>query len=115
VFTRTDAVRIASEFLARVSRPERIRGAYLFGSTVWGRPGPYSDIDLVVLVEPTAGTDGVDAAQAFDLFHEAQEFNSVLEVVCYTPEEFWQGTGTLVRRIREQGVPMPLPSAASVP
>jgi hypothetical protein len=58
VFTRTDAVGIACEFLARVSRPERIRGAYLFGSTVWGRPRPYSDIDLVVLVEPTAGTDG---------------------------------------------------------
>jgi len=115
VFTRTDAVRIASEFLARVSRPERIRGAYLFGSTVWGRPRPYSDIDLVVLVEPTAGTDGVDAAQAFDLFHEAQEFNSALEVVCYTPEEFWRGAGALVRRIREQGVAVPMPSAASVP
>ena len=115
MFTRTDAVRIASEFLTRVARPERIRGAYLFGYTVWGQPGPYSGIDLVVLVEPTAGTGGVDAAQAFDLFHEAQEFNSALEVVCYTSEEFWEGTGTLVRRIREQGVAMPLPSAAPVP
>jgi predicted nucleotidyltransferase len=115
VFTRTDAIRIASEFLAQVPRRDRICGAYLFGSTVWGQPGPYSDIDLVVLVEPAAGSDGVDATEAFDLFHAAQELNSALEVICYTPEEFREGSGTLVRRIRERGLAVPLPSGAPVP
>lgn len=40
----------------------------------------------------------------FKIFHEAQGYNSLLEVGCFNKEEFdWDG-GTLVRQIKKEGI-----------
>ncbi len=109
MYTRSDAVEIATGFLRTVWEQHRIRRAFLFGSTVWGRPEAHSDIDLALIVDPAADGDGVDAREAFELFHAAQEWDSALEVVCFTPEEFDEGGGALARRIREAGIEIPMP------
>jgi len=108
VYSRTDAVGIAGSFLGRVSRRHRIRRAFLFGSTVWGSPWKYSDIDLALVVEPTAERAEAVLPEAFEIFHAAQEFNSALEVVCFTPQEFEDETAALVRRIKRDGLEIDL-------
>ena len=110
VYSRTDAVGIAGSFLGRVSRRHRIRRAFLFGSTVWGSPRKYSDIDLAVVLEPSPAASGSSYGEAFEIFHAAQEFNSALEVVCFTPQEFDEDGGSLVRRIKKAGLELPIPA-----
>jgi len=110
VYSRADAIGIAGSFLGRVSRRHRIRRAFLFGSTVWGSPWKYSDIDLALVVEPTAERAEAGLPEAFEIFHAAQEFNSALEVVCFTPQEFDEDGGSLVRRIKKAGLELPIPA-----
>ncbi len=110
VYSRADAVGVAGSFLGRVAQRHRIRRAFLFGSTVWGSPRKYSDIDLALVVEPTAERLEADLPEAFEIFHAAQEFNSALEVVCFTPQEFEEDGGSLIRRIKEAGLELPVPA-----
>jgi hypothetical protein len=42
--------------------------------------------------------------EPFMIFHEAQEFNSRLEVVCFAQEEFDQDGGALARQIKREGI-----------
>jgi len=49
--------------------------------------------------------------EAFAVFHAAQEFNSALEVVCLSEAEFSDETRSLVRRIRTEGIELPVPVA----
>lgn len=104
VYSRADAVGIAGSFLGEVAQRHRIRRAFLFGSIGWGSPRKYSDIDLALVVEPTAERPEADLPEAFEIFHAAQEFNSALEVVCFTPEEFEDEAAALVRRIKKDGL-----------
>jgi predicted nucleotidyltransferase len=105
VYSRDEASGIARAFLARIADRYRVQRAFLFGSTVWGAPGRYSDIDLAVVIEPRAGdVEGVWDDDAFEIFHAAQEYNSALEVLCLSQEEFEDDGVTVVHRIKEQGV-----------
>lgn len=107
-YSRDDAVRIARGFLRKASLRHRIRRAFLFGSSVWGRPKEYSDIDLAVVLETSPVPSGTDFDESFEIFHEAQEHNSALEVACFTLEEFESGSVTLVRWIKKEGLEIPL-------
>jgi hypothetical protein len=40
----------------------------------------------------------------FKIFHEAQKYNSRLEVVCFAQEEFDRDGGALVRLIKKEGI-----------
>ena len=40
----------------------------------------------------------------FKIFHVAQKYNSLLEVVCFVQEEFDQDGGSLVRLIKKEGI-----------
>jgi hypothetical protein len=42
--------------------------------------------------------------ESFEIFHEAQEYNSILEVVCFDQGEFDRDGGTLVRKIKKDGI-----------
>jgi len=42
--------------------------------------------------------------EKFKIFHEAQEYNSLLEVVCFVQEEFDHNGGSLVRQIKKEGI-----------
>lgn len=107
-FSADDALKVARGFLREAASRHRIRRAFLFGSCVWGQPTAYSDIDLAVGLEAAADTETQDFGEAFELFHEAQEYSSALEVVCFTLEEFQDETSTLVRRIKKDGWEMRL-------
>jgi hypothetical protein len=108
VYSRADAVRIASEFLAVAVRNHRIRRAFLFGSTVWGRGTVYSDIDLALVLESSPEPGEPGQGEEFELFHAAQEHNSSLEVVCFTLQEFDEDGGGLIRRIKQAGLELPI-------
>ena len=113
--TRAEAIRIASEFLADAAKRHRIRRAFLFGSLVWGQPAEYSDIDLALVLEPSAGEEKPPYTEAFEIFHAAQEFNSALEVVCFSAHDFDVNGGSLVRRIKEAGLELPVNSQSEFP
>ena len=104
-YSRIDAIRIATDFVSRAARRHRIHRAFLFGSTVWGQPTAYSDIDLALVLEPSVDCGESGGREEFELFHAAQEHNSALEIICFTPEEFEEVDGsTLIRRIKKTGL-----------
>lgn len=112
-YSRDDAVTIASGFLRDAARRHRIHRAFLFGSSVWGRPAAYSDVDLAVVLEPSPVSGHPGVGEAFEIFHAAQEYNSALEVICFTVEEFEDETAPLVRRIKKDGLEIRLSSQSA--
>ncbi len=42
--------------------------------------------------------------ETFEIFHEAQEFNSLLEILCFREEEFESDGGTIVAQIKKEGI-----------
>ena len=101
---KDEAVSVAKEFIALIRPKHDVRAAYLFGSFAKGTEKDYSDIDLAIIL----GTEDQSAAPPFDerfqIFHEAQKFNSLLEVVCFNQEEFDQDGGGLGQRIKKEGI-----------
>lgn len=107
-YSRDDAIRIARRFLEQAAFRHRVRRAFLFGSSVWGLPAEHSDIDLAVVLDISAASEASEFGEAFEIFHEAQEYNSALEVVCFTLEEFESDGAALVRRIKKDGLEIQL-------
>ncbi len=107
-YSRDEAVGIVHGFLRKTSLRHRVRRAFLFGSSVWGHPKEHSDIDLAVVLETSPVPSGTGFGESFEIFHEAQEYNSALEVVCFTLEEFESDSATLVRRIKKEGLEIPV-------
>jgi len=79
-----------------------IRGAYLFGSYARNNPTQYSDVDVAIVL----GTyrDGGQMDERFEIFHEVQQRNSLIEIVCLTEGEFAEGEMELVRYIKKEGI-----------
>lgn len=86
----------------------RIQRAFLFGSLVWGHLSEHSDIDLALVLESSRVPPGPGCGDTFEIFHEAQEYNSALEVVCFTWEEFEDESVALARRIKKEGLEISL-------
>ena len=91
-------------FLERVSQRHDVRGAYLFGSCAKGMRTDHSDVDLAIVLGDIRKPEGSPYDESFEIFHEAQEYSSLLEVVCFTKEEFDQESGTLVKQIKKDSV-----------
>ncbi len=102
--SKDEVIRMAREFLDRVLRKYNVRDAYLFGSFARGTPADYSDVDLAIILGAPAGSRDSLFDESFMIFHEAQEFNSRLEVVCFSQEEFDQDGGALARKIKKEGI-----------
>jgi predicted nucleotidyltransferase len=102
--SKDEVIRMAKRFLDQVRGKYNVRDAYLFGSFAKGTPADYSDVDLAIILggPPRLGESLFD--ESFMIFHEAQEFNSRLEVVCFPQEEFDQDGGVLVRQIKKEGI-----------
>ncbi|MFQ5871997.1 MAG: nucleotidyltransferase domain-containing protein [Candidatus Geothermarchaeales archaeon] len=107
-YSRDDAIRIARRFLGEATFRHRIRRAFLFGSCVWGRLAEHSDIDLAVVLDISTASEASEFGEAFEIFHEAQEYNSALEVVCFTLEDFESDGAALIRRIKKDGLEIEL-------
>jgi hypothetical protein len=102
--SKDEVIQIAKEFLDRVRRKHDVRGAYLFGSFARGNPADYSDVDLAIVLGNPSRPEESPFDEPFMIFHEAQEFNSRSEVVCFPQQEFDEDGGTLVRQIKRAGI-----------
>jgi len=102
--SKDEVIQMAKEFLDRVRRKYDVRDAYLFGSFAKGTPAEYSDVDLPIVLGGSSRLEESLFDDQFMIFHEAQEFNSRLEVVCFPQEEFDQDGGALAQRVKKEGI-----------
>lgn len=80
-----------------------MRHAYLFGSFAKGLAREYSDVDLAIILGFRDVSEESPFDEKFKVFHEAQEYNSLLEVVSFSQEEFAQDGGSLIKQIKKGG------------
>jgi predicted nucleotidyltransferase len=85
-----------------------VRQAYLFGSFAKGKEKEYSDVDWAIVLGSRSSSKESLFDENFRIFHEAQEYNSLLEVVCLRQEEFDQEGGSLVKHIKKEGMRLQL-------
>ena len=102
--SKDEVKEMVKQFLGFLRQKHDIREAYLFGSSALGLAKEYSDIDLAVVLGSMEKPENSPFDEAFEIFHEAQKYNSVLEVVCFVQEDFAQNGGSLVRRIKKEGI-----------
>ena len=102
--SRDEVIKIATGFLEIVRRTHDIRQAYLFGSFAKGTAKDYSDVDIAVVIESLDVSGDSPYDESFKIFHEAQKYNSLLEVVCFLQEEFDRDGGALIRLIKKEGI-----------
>lgn len=102
-YTQDQAIELTRSFLRQARQRHSIQGAYLFGSYAQGAQKFYSDIDIAVVLGNGSHIKRY-LEETFEIFHEAQEYNSLLEVLCFRAEEFEKGGGTIVSRIKKEGV-----------
>lgn len=102
-YTKDDAIEMAKSFLREALRRHPIQDAYLFGSYAKGIQKSYSDIDIAVVV------DKVDKSkeyydETYEIFHEAQEYNSLIEILCFRREEFENDGMEIISQIKREGI-----------
>ena len=102
--SKDEAIEIAHGFLNLIRPKHFVRQAFLFGSFAKDMDKDYSDVDLAVVLESLHATKDSPFGEEFEIFHEAQEYNSLLEVVCFAKDRFDQNNGTLIRRIKKEGI-----------
>lgn len=95
---------MAKGFLELLRHKHDVREVYLFGSFAKGLAKDYSDVDLAIVLGSLDISEKSPFNEAFKIFHEAQKYNSLLEVVCFVQEEFDQDDGALIRRIKKEGI-----------
>ena len=101
---KDEVIKMINQFLDRVRQHHDVRSAYLFGSFAKGIDKDYSDVDLAIVLGSKEITAGSPFDEHFRIFHEAQKFNSLLEVVCLDQDEFDRNGGALVQRIKKEGI-----------
>jgi len=101
---KDEVIKLVNQFLDRIRSHHDVRAAYLFGSFAKGTEKDYSDVDLAIVL----GSEEISPHSLYDehfqIFHEAQKFNSPLEVVCLGQDEFDQNGGALVQQIKKEGI-----------
>jgi predicted nucleotidyltransferase len=104
VLSKDEVIKIANGFLQLIRMKHDVRQAYLFGSFAKGITKDYSDVDIAVVLGASDKSEESPFDESFRIFHEAQQYNSLLEVVCFVQEEFDQDGGALVKQIKKEGV-----------
>jgi predicted nucleotidyltransferase len=104
--SKNEAVNIVKGFLDNCSHRGEIDAAYVFGSFARGEPKPYSDIDLAVVLRAPREPESSLYGEEFEIFHEAQKYNSLIEVVCFRTDRFGRGDDPIVEEIKTAGVKM---------
>lgn len=102
--SKDEVIKMAKEFLELLRQNHNVRQAYLFGSFAKGTAKDYSDVDIAVVIGSLDVPGDSPYDESFKIFHEAQEYNSLLEVVCFLQEEFDRDGGALVRLIKKEGI-----------
>ena len=102
--SKDEVIQMVNRFLESLRQRHDIREAYLFGSSALGLAKDYSDVDLAIVLGSIQEPKDSPFDEAFHIFHEAQEYDSILEVVCFNQEDFDRNGGSLVRRIKKEGI-----------
>jgi len=102
--SKDEVIKMANGFLELLRRTHDVRQAYLFGSFAKGTAKDYSDVDLAIVLGSLDISEESPFDEDFKIFHEAQKYNSLLEVVCFVQEEFDRDGGSLVRLIKKEGI-----------
>ena len=99
----TDTIQpILDQLLERVTRKWALEKIVLFGSRVSGRPGPESDIDLLIVMDVEGSTR--QRANEIDLLMADRVVP--MDIVVLTPEQYERQrtiAGTLVHQAERQG------------
>jgi predicted nucleotidyltransferase len=101
---KDQVIKIAKGFLEILRQTHDVRQAYLFGSYAKETAKDYSDVDLAIVLGTLGFSEESPFDEPFKIFHAAQKYNSLLEVVCFVQEEFDQDGGALVRLIKKEGI-----------
>jgi predicted nucleotidyltransferase len=102
--SKDEVIKIVNGLLERLSQKHDIREVYLFGSFAKDVVKDYSDVDLAIVLGSLDVSEESPFDESFKIFHEAQEYNSMLEVVCFDQEEFNRNVGSLIRQIKKEGI-----------
>jgi predicted nucleotidyltransferase len=102
--SKDEVIKIVNGFLELLRQKHDVRKAYLFGSFAKDMAKDYSDVDLAIVLGSLDKSERSPFNEAFAIFHEAQNYNSLLEVICFVQEEFDQDDGALIRRIKKEGI-----------
>ncbi|MBW2345890.1 MAG: nucleotidyltransferase domain-containing protein [Deltaproteobacteria bacterium] len=102
--SKNEAIKMAKGFLDACSKKHDIKRAYIFGSFAKGTVKDYSDVDLAVVLGSLRTADEAIYDEDFEIFHEAQQYNALLEVVCFLEDAFDRNEGTIINRIRKEGI-----------
>jgi uncharacterized protein len=101
VITKDNLINELKDILFRINKTHNIREAYLFGSYAKGNPKQYSDIDIAIVLSKTNDSSNYD--ESFEIFHEMQKCNSLLEPLCFFQDKFID-EDDLVRNIKKEGI-----------
>ena len=102
--SKDEVMKIVNGFLELSRQKHDVRQAYLFGSFAKGSGKEYSDVDLAIVLGSRGSSEESPFDENFRIFHEAQGYNSLLEVVCFQQEEIDQDGGSLVKHIKKEGM-----------
>ena len=102
--SKDEVIKIVNGFLQTIRQKHDVRQVYLFGSFAKGMTKDYSDVDLAIVLGSVDKSEEFPFDEYFKIFHEAQKYNSLLEIVCFVQEEFDQDDEALVRQIKKEGI-----------
>lgn len=102
--SKNEVIKIINGFLEILRREHDVRQVYLFGSFAKDMAKDYSDVDLAIVLGSSDISEESPFDENFKIFHKAQKYNSLLEIVCFVQEEFEQDGGALVRQIKKEGI-----------
>jgi predicted nucleotidyltransferase len=104
VLSKDAVVKIANGFPELIRKKHDVRQAYIFGLFAKGMEKDYSDVDIAIVLGSLTGSERSPFDEDFEIFHEAQKYNSISEVVCFVQDEFDQDATTLVKKIKREGI-----------
>lgn len=102
--SKDEVMAVVHWFLRGCAKKHDVKRAYLFGSFAKGTAHEYSDIDLAVITGSLRRSDNALNDEEFEIFHEAQQHDSRLEVVTFTEKDFSQQMSALVKKIKQEGI-----------
>lgn len=102
--SKDEVMKMVNEFIQILRQGHDIREVYLFGSYAKDTAKEYSDIDLAVVLGSLDKSSPPPYDEYFKIFHEAQKYNSLLEVICFEKDEFDRNGGALARQIKREGI-----------
>lgn len=102
--SKDEVIKLANEFIQLLRQRHDVREVYLFGSFAKGIEKEYSDVDLAVVLGSRDKSISPPYDEYFKIFHEAQKYNSLLEVICFDKEEFDRDGGALAKQIKKEGI-----------